>query len=319
MIDDTEQAEIDAAWEEALALHGAAPNGETQLEAEDPAAEHAAEDLVSEEAEPAAETAQDEAATPPPNTDPETVPTNDIWANATPEQKAAFDAAIRQTRTLEHRVKSDEGRVSRFQRERDEALKKIGAATSVAEREDLEAYLASEDWQKTKAEYGNDLGGLFKLVETLAVRDQVFEQKIGQFDELQAAKVANENEEWLDREAPDRGALAARDDFIPWLETQPQPVRDMVTRNWDGVVDATEVKLVFDLFRPQAYLADQRKSPTPEPEPQPQEHNRKRAVQLEGSKSHATKAPLLTRPDADDEDAAWDEATAAIERRQAAR
>ena len=39
-------------------------------------------------------------------------PTTDIWANATEEQRAAMEAVRRERAEIEHRYKSDEGRVS---------------------------------------------------------------------------------------------------------------------------------------------------------------------------------------------------------------
>ena len=43
-------------------------------------------------------------------------PTTDIWANATEEQRAAMEAVRRERAEIEHRYKSDEGRVSALQR-----------------------------------------------------------------------------------------------------------------------------------------------------------------------------------------------------------
>lgn len=289
-----------ALWAEAF--------GEAPAEQDNEAA-----DAASPEAEDgAAEIPQDEAAPEPPKTDPETTPTIDIWANATPEQKAAFEAAEQARQRLEHRVRSDEGRVARFQRERDEARKKALVVTTLAEQEDLEAYLASEEWNKVKADYGDDLAPVFKLTERLAARNKDFEQRFSQLDEDRAAQAAESYEEWLDREAEDRAVLFSSEGFLPWLNTQPASVRAMAENNWKEVVDPAEVKALCDLYRPYSGISKQ------EPAPQNTSMDRKREVQLQGSRSVTSRSPILAGPDENDEDAAWAEAVALQEKRRTA-
>lgn len=299
-----EDDDIDAAlWAEAT--------GETPAPVEDPQDEAAkAADADAEDG--AAETPQDEAAPEPPNTDPETTPTIDLWANATPEQLAAYEAEANARKALEHRIRSDEGRVARFQRERDEARKKAAVVDNLAQQEDLEAYLASEEWTKTKAEYGDDLAPVFKLTEQLAARNKTIEQRFSQFEEDRAVDAAQSYEEWLEEQAPDRVQLFSSPSFIPWLNTQPDTVRAMAEKNWDTVVDPAEVKALCDLYRPIAGISQ------PEAKPHDNATDRRREVQLQGSRSVTSRAPILAGPDENDEDAAWREATAAIEKRQAA-
>lgn len=64
------------------------------------------EDEAEEEAEPEAEA----------EVGVEPVPTVDIWADATDEQRTAMEAVRRERAEIEHRYKSDEGRVSALQR-----------------------------------------------------------------------------------------------------------------------------------------------------------------------------------------------------------
>lgn len=296
-----EDDDIDAAlWAEAT---GEAP-AQQDTEAAQAASPAEAEDR-------AADTPQDEAAPEPPNTAPETTPTIDLWANATPEQIAAYEAAETARKALEHRVRSDEGRVARFQRERDEARKRAAVVDNLAQQEDLEAYLASEEWNKTKAEYGDDLAPVFKLTEQLAARNKGFEQRFSQIEEDRAVQAAQSYEEWLEVEARDRVQLFSSPSFIPWLNNQPASIREMAERNWDTVVDPAEVKALADLYRPIAGIS--------QPKPQDNATDRRREVQLQGSRSATSRSPILAGPDENDEDAAWKEATAAIEKRQAAR
>lgn len=313
MTDTDDEKEFEAAW---LERHPVPATEDIPLEqGGSEAAQNSAADDPAEGAEgQAAGSEQDEAAIAPPNTDPETNPTDEIWANATPEQRAAYEAASREAQQLRHRVKSDEGRVAAFQRERDEYRKKIGAITSVAEHEDTEAYLASEEWQKLKADYGDELKPALTLLETLVARDRMFSERMGRIDESRGAAIAQENSNWLDREAPDWRDLATRPDFQPWLEAQPHGVREMAQRNWDVLVDPAEAKTVFDLFRGHV-----RQTETPSAnigQPQSNAIDRKRDLQLKGAKSVTSRAPVVTEPDEFDEDAAWNAAVARRKRLQ---
>lgn len=287
---DTETQEYEAAFREAI---GQTPAGESpQVE------------QVTEGPEQAAET-QGQAADSPPEVLP-TNPTDDIWANVAPELKAAFEAAETRARQAEHRAKSDEGRVSRFQRERDELRRQLGAIKGAAEHEDLEAYLASEEWTKVKTEYGDDLKPIFSALETLAARDKTFQARFGEMDEARAEAQANANAEWLDREVPDMEELFGRDEFTHWLETQPDGVRAMSDRNWDKLVDPAEVKVLADLFR--ASLPA-----TAQPESQTQKIDPKRAAQLDAARSSKTRQPpIVADASEDDYEAAFKAASAKL-------
>ena len=117
----------------------------------------------------AAQTEQDVDADISPPAQPDTN-TPDIWADVPSEAKAAYEAAELKARNLEHRLRSDDGRVARFQRERDEANKALAALNSATQKTDvdLREYIQSEEWQTKKADYGDDLGSLFTAVERLA-------------------------------------------------------------------------------------------------------------------------------------------------------
>lgn len=305
---DMSDAEAEAVWKEATS--GTAAPAPT---AEEPQTEAASEEAAEEAREATAETAgaetpQDEAADQPPNTAPETNPTTDIWANAPEELRSAFLETKSRADRLEHRVKSDEGRISRFQRERDELRKQLGAVNSVAEQEDLEAYLASEDWKKVKSEYGDDLKPVFTALETLAARDKANEARLSQLTQARSETTHEQNIDWLNDKAPGWVELFDRPDFDPWLNAQPEGVREMIARNVRGLVDPAEVKVVYDLFS--AEIGAQGQAGTA-----PQTTNgRKREKQLEGSRSVSSRAPILTGPEQDDEAVIWKEAVAAATR-----
>ena len=293
-MDDTVE-EYEAGWADAAKEDEPARSEPVQERDEEPAVSGEAQDNQP------AEPTQDEAAPEPPKTDPETTPTSDIWANATPEQKAAFEAATSKATTLEHRVKSDEGRLARFQRERDELRKRNSIVEEVAEQEDIGEYLQSDEWKKVKADYGDDLAPVFKLAERLATRNQTLERQVGSLSEAEVAKTSQAYLDQLTEEVPDMGDLFSSEGFQPWLDAQPKLIRDMVERNWEAVVDPAEVKAVLDLYRPHSGLVKE----TAAPSPPKQEIDRKREVQLQGARSSQSRSPIVTEPDTDDYAAGW--------------
>lgn len=173
--------------------------------------------------------------------------------------------------------------------------------------------MASDEYTKVKSEFGDDLGALFKAFETLAARDKLTTAQLSQLAEERAGDRSGDNLNWLNSNAPGWVELFDREDFNPWLNSRSQSVRDMITRNLNGLVDPAEVKEVYDLFR--AHIGPQQELADP-PAPQPK-NDRKRESQLDAARSVSSRAPIITEPDTDDRTAGWKLAEAE-ERRAAA-
>lgn len=268
---DTEDKEFETAFSEFVSPEAAPANGEPPKEPEDPQAVP----------EPQADGAGDQ-----PLTQPETTSPDDIWKD--PEQaKAAYEAANSKAQELEHKLRSDDGRVSRYQRERDEAIEKLKAASAGPGKEDPAAFLASEEYQKVKADYGDEFAPVFKVLERLAERDKEATERFGQLDETQAESLFKLNQDMLTEKAPDWLALVSRQDFGPWVEAQPSHIQDAFERNREKVVDPEVAADVMSRFRAYAYLKDN------PPAPQPQSLDQRRAAQLEGAKSAGARQPVV--------------------------
>ncbi len=222
-----------------------------------------------------------------PPVQPETTPTDDIWKDAPEPLKAAYDAATRRAQELEHRQRSDDGRVARYQRERDEALAKLTDASAGPGKEDPAALLATEGYQKLKTDYGDEFGPLFQALESLAERDKDATTRIGQLDEAQQNEVYLRNAELLTEKAPDWLPLVQREDFGPWVDAQPRLIQEAFERNRKKVVDPDEAAFVMSQFRAFAFLKDN------PPAPQPQSLDQRRERQLEGAKSAGTRQPVV--------------------------
>lgn len=237
------------------------------------------------EAEQAAENEQDQGAETPP-ADPETNPT-DMWANAPDDLKAAYQAAIQERDRLEHQRRSDEGRVSRYQRERDAVVQRLAPLVTASKQEDPSAYIKSEDWRKAKEEYGSDLGPLFRAFEAMTEQNSALQQHVGLIAEDRADQYFQQVEAKVTERAPDWPSLMSDPAFPAWAQTQPRYVQEVLSRNMERFVDPDEVTMVFEQFR----ASRQQNEPTA-PAPQPQK-DPKRAVQLDGSRSARTQQPTV--------------------------
>lgn len=297
MSDIPEDQEFEAAFREASGANPAPLATESQPDS--PPASGAAE---TEPLEPGA-------TSPLPDPAPVTI---DIWSNATDEQRAAFIAAQEDAQKYRHRVASDEGRVARYQRERDEAKKALAALNGVTEREDINAYLASDEWNKSKSEYGDDLAPVFKTMEQLVERNKILESRFAEMDEIQAARHEESQQALLTEMAPDWKELLGREDFPAWLETQPEHVQDGIRINFDRLTDPAQAFDVVERFR-----ASLNGTPPQQTAPQ-QQLDQKRAAQLDASRAVTSKMPVAAES-ADDFEAFFQQATAARERRTAHR
>lgn len=261
----------------------------------------------------AADAAADQTgATEPPANDPDTANQPDIWANATDEQKAAYQAAIDK---LEHKQRSDDGRVARYQRDRDIAQRKLETLVSAAQKdgEDLRALVASDEWQKAKADYGDDLGPVFNALERLTDQQAGVSERFKQMDADTVEEIETANFQTLDEKAPDWRNLLAREDFSPWLQSQPKPWQDAFEQNRERLVDPTSALELVSRFRVHVALAEQPPK-TPEVQLDP-----KRARQLDGARSATSRTPVVADHGGGDFDAEFNRAAAAIERQRATR
>lgn len=251
----------------------------------------------------------------PPADSPQTA-NQEIWANATPEQLAAYEAAERRAKELEHRQKSEDGRVARYQRDRDAMQRKLETLVSAAQKdgEDLRVLVASEDWQKAKSDYGDDLAPLFNVLERLTDQTAQANERWQQMDTETIEEIETENFYLLDEKAPDWRDLMGRQDFLPWVQSQPKPWQDVFAQNYERLVDPASTLELVSKFRLHVALNEPAPSPTPVTQLDP-----RRARQLDGARSVTSKTPVVADPGGGDWDAEFQRAAQALERQKAKR
>lgn len=227
----------------------------------------------------------------------------DIWTNATPEQLAAYEAATKRAQDLEHRQRSEEGRVSRYQRDRDKMQRKIETLVSAATRdgEELRAFMGSNEWQKAKSDYGDDLAPLFNLVEKLTDHSAASSERWQQLDTETIDTIETDNFGVLDERAPDWRDLLGRNDFPAWLQSQPKPWQDAFALNSERLVDPTSALELVSRFRVHVALKEMPADPTPQTQQDP-----RRSRQLDGARTATSRTPVVADAGGGDFDAEFD-------------
>lgn len=178
----------------------------------------------------------------------------DIWKDATPAQRAAFEAAEKRAKDGEQYRKSNDGRIAALQRKIDELTNKGAAPAAAAggkksgKQLNAEDLLNDPDLVKTAKDYPEFapfIKVIGKLQEQLTGQNKVL-SAIG--DERRQAALS-EQKELLTTAHNDWEAVAEREDFGPWLEKQPRHIREAFSRNMHDIVDAEEAADVIGRFK----------------------------------------------------------------------
>lgn len=288
-----------AAQDDTVTADPAAPDGAAKgAEADDKAgAEAPAADKT--EAKPAS-------GEKPPDTD-EAAPkgaaeTDDIWADASPEQKAAFEAAQQENRS--HR-----GRASALARQQT-ALKALPPAADEAADATRTAEDA-ENWEKFKDEYPEVAGPMEtrfeKRLATLEAENANLKSQVTGITDGQLQDAINDEEALLVQRHPDWEQLTASKDFAAWLPGQPRYVQEGFARNGSVIADGQEAASLIDLFKDDHPVPPQPGDKKPAKETTNQGKATRRARRLESAVStESGQAGPGAGPPEGDFDAAFD-------------
>lgn len=179
---------------------------------------------------------------------------NDVWVNATPEQRAAFEAAQQQLKKLEQSDKSNRGRVSALQRQLQELRSQPNQPPrdqQGADDADANEFLASDEWKKFAEDYpevAGPMGGVIsKLQQQVARQDKI----LGSIGEAEQQSALDAQARALEEQHPDWDQVVTEhaDAFQEWVYTQPRHIQEAAIRNAQGIVDAEEAADVIGRFK----------------------------------------------------------------------
>lgn len=196
----------------------------------------------------------------------------DIWAEATPAQKAAYDSVYANQQALEQYKRSNEGRVNGFQRQIDDLNKALAgratATTSAAATaadskvndatKSLDSLFNSPKFVSARKEYPEiyeplveALGGV--LAEAANLKLELGSLKSTTMSKFERDNLAKESDEII-RLDPDYVETVSRPEFQPafdkWLESQPTKIKELVSEAANnGVKNASDTSWAFRKFK----------------------------------------------------------------------
>lgn len=191
-------------------------------------------------------------------------PVADIWANASEEQRAELEAVRRDRAEIEHRYKSDEGRVSALQRKindleamQHQAPVVIPQATPMSE-EGIDSF---------RQDYPDIADAVDKMVQSkmtteregfsqaMSQMQQQMNQAIQPFQESEQQRYVDTQLQALESTHPDWREVAQSSGFMEWMNVQPETIRSMF--NSDSAQDAAYLVGSFKQTLPRSPINEQ--------------------------------------------------------------
>lgn len=232
-------------------------------------------------------------------------PAADIWANATPEQKAAFEAAQADAAEKEKRLRSSYGRVSALQR-------KINAA-----QPSREASNARDEIAGIRNDYPEIAEPLTKALDKIDGKlDHLSKAETSDVEaaRTELAGIVEQEASRLAARHPDYVAVLKANGpaFKAWVDDQPLRIRQAAVRNAENIFDADGAIEVVEGFKKHLGL-DKAPAPAPTPAPAPSpasqptlDDRRQRQIAASASPQRSGgRATVSGIPAEGDEDAIW--------------
>ena len=178
---------------------------------------------------------------------PDAAEVEDIWADATPEQIAAFKAA-------EHKAASHQNRASAQNRKITELMAASQPAAAPAADPDPDATPETdESWEQFKTEYPEVATPMEKRFEARMTKLEAENTELrGQVTGIHNGQIQdaiNTEEAVLADRHPDWEQLTTSPEFSKWLPDQPRYVQEGFVRNGTAIVDGQEAASLIDLFK----------------------------------------------------------------------
>lgn len=237
-------------------------------------------------------------------------PTNDIWANATPELREAHEAAIRDEKLRTETIKGRQSAADRKIAELTAQLARAGqgdqggSPQQPGATEPKQEVLADDAALKQlREDYPEVAGPLLDLIAKQNEQLAKLTPAVTAFETQQKSAAISEQENLLTKEHSDWADAATDDRFGGWLESQPRAIKEAMQRNFSAIVDGAEAALVIGKFKADVGFA-KAPAPTPTPTPTPAEQRRQR--QLANGRDAGGNGPAMTAGIPDDFDAATD-------------
>lgn len=258
----------------------------------------------------------DAGATPPPAAPAAPAQANsddDIWSNADPVYREAFDTF---KRDMELRLNGARGRASGQERELQQLRQRLaeleagsgnaqqtGQAAANDEGGQRATPLSDDSLNRLREDYPEVAGPLLDVIGDLKAQISQLQAPVGALQQQQQVAALTAQEQLLASQHPDWLQAASDDRFRGWLEEQPTSIKEAFARNESAIVDGADAALVIGKFKSDlgfAAPAQQRQAPT-----NPVQDRRQRQIAA-GRDAGRNGPPASTGIAQDDFDAAYD-------------
>lgn len=178
---------------------------------------------------------------------------DDLWAGASENQRAAYEAAQKEIEKLQQSDRSQRGRLGALQRQLNELhAASQAAAKPAADDEEQEAdpqYLESDEWKKFHNEFPEVAAPMQSLTSSLQQEVTRLRKELTAIGSDRRQEAADEQAAILDEQHENWETVVAADEFMPWLDKQPRHIREAASRNSEVIVDAEEAADVIGRFK----------------------------------------------------------------------
>ncbi|MEK9721983.1 MAG: hypothetical protein VW405_00685 [Rhodospirillaceae bacterium] len=241
----------------------------------------------------------------------------DIWANATPDQRAAYEAANAIAKEFPAGWKEQIFRRTRENDRLKARIRELEAAPAAsgskgkdgAPAADAAGGDADEDLREFEETYPEVAAPVRKMLDAQRRQIELLQQQVGGI-------VTDKNDFELSQELdalnamhPDWGTVAGSKEFQAWAQQQHPMVQQILIDNKEHIVSAYDAGYVVQLYKRDAGMAGSATATAPNPgASQKQPPNNRRQAQLRSAATPANRSagPVSDMPDANDEEGAWD-------------
>jgi hypothetical protein len=232
-------------------------------------------------------------------------PKDDPWATVDPALRQQYEAIRREKEALDHRLRSDAGRVARYQREAEELRRRVQSAPQEPTKPALDPRDAlkrmTDEYPELAEMLSPVIADLSGRVDTVLSAEQSRqEQALAQ----EEARLAEQHPDW-------QSILNQNGDrFAAWLESEaPVAIYQAAHRNANGIANAQEAAKVVAAFKQHIGIGAQPNAPdaaasTP-PAPQADRRQRQLAGAAAPPRSSQNRPTVSGIPAEGDPEAIW--------------
>lgn len=233
-------------------------------------------------------------------------PSDDIWANAPPELRAAYEASLNQAKELETKLTRQNGRVSALDRQLNQIRNQQNGQGQPKPDTDVSKLLETDKFKQFREEYPEIADPITEVLSVAAERLKDVSTVVDSQNQAHEENILNEQLGIFQSDHPDWTQYAEDPRWNDWVASQPRHIREAAARNREFIVDGSEASDVLSRFKQEHGIGT-----TPPPPPPTSDPRRDR--QLDGARRPGTSAPSVATGDPDNFDAAFDNAAKKID------